>query len=306
MGRTNTLPQTQYLPYKSNKLSEKQFKHLISNIVIGGGNNGMDTNSTIGMNDTYHFSDADTDLKNNGIANTGLRGGGANLINPPSANRYEKYYNIIKGGKTLNANTTISSDEYVPMETNMSTFNSMKKTIENNIKLNNNNNNNISIGGACDTKSYLHLSGGCGCAENSNTNTNNYMSYGGGPNKGKGAYKEDDDDFEEDDDDDMDSSSTDSDSSSSNANNKKKQSRSKSKKSKKVNKNKSSDSDSNSNKSDTDKQLSRSKKSKKSKNQNSEYSLTNSASSTINIVPFYTSQSETDYFTHLKNGGRFN
>ena len=38
----------------------------------------------------------------------------------------------------------------------------------------------------------------------------------------------------------------------------------------------------------------------------SEYSLTNSNSSTINIVPFYSTPSESEYFNHLKNKNRFN
>ena len=38
---------------------------------------------------------------------------------------------------------------------------------------------------------------------------------------------------------------------------------------------------------------------------NSEYSLTNSNSSTINIVPFYSTPSDSEYYNHLKNKNRF-
>lgn len=46
-------------------------------------------------------------------------------------------------------------------------------------------------------------------------------------------------------------------------------------------------------------------KSKPKKLHHSEYSATNSNSSTINIVPFYSTPSDSEYYTHLRNKGRF-
>lgn len=51
----------------------------------------------------------------------------------------------------------------------------------------------------------------------------------------------------------------------------------------------------------------KSKSKKQSKHANSEYSMSDSHSSTINIVPFYsTTPSESEYYSHLRNKGRFN
>ena len=50
---------------------------------------------------------------------------------------------------------------------------------------------------------------------------------------------------------------------------------------------------------------SKSHKKNKSRKFHSEYSLTDTNSSTINIVPFYSSPSETGYYSHLKNKNRF-
>jgi hypothetical protein len=49
----------------------------------------------------------------------------------------------------------------------------------------------------------------------------------------------------------------------------------------------------------------KSSKRKSHKMYNSEYSMTNSASSTINIVPFYSTPSDSEYYSHLKNKRRF-
>jgi hypothetical protein len=260
----------QQLPVDENnykQYSEKEITNLISRMML--------KRNKPTFSETINFNDATLSLDDEFV------GGSRELNAQPFRNRYDRYnYASFQNAGAVDSlqNSDINSD--------LNQFNNLKAELE---RVIDEANNTINMNG-----------GGCPCEGNTdNISVNPKQSGGAKDKKDKKKDDEDDDEDEEDEDDetaedladeldeDIDEmdSEPESESESESESKSSEQSRPKHKK--------------------TSKKTSKKTTKKHRYSEHDEYSLTDSNSSTINIVPFYSTPSDSEYYTHLRNKNRF-